>query len=119
MKILTLAILLAAAPVVATAQDRGVSSQQNNDLHAYQDQFNQNLHTNALEQQQDNYRDTQNPRRIRRAQEAAALINKGDCDGARAVATRANDDRLLQRVDQVCAPGATPAPVPATAPTGQ
>jgi len=124
MKTLVLIAALAVAPAAALAQDvpggaggSNASAQMRNDAWAAQEQLGQNLRAQGMEQQQDQYRDTQNPRRVRRAQEAADLINKGDCAGARAVAARANDDRLAARIAQVCSAAAVPAP--ATAPSGQ
>ena len=110
MRSIALALLVMSVPLAAGAQDRGSVAQQNIDTHAYQDQFGQALRTNALEQQQDASRATQNPRRIRRAEEAARLINNGDCPGARDLALRANDTRLVARIDQVCNEAGTPAP---------
>lgn len=52
-----------------------------------------------------NYLETRNPRRVRRAETAAALVNAGDCQGARAVAARDNDRRLLARFGDVCGRG--------------
>lgn len=54
----------------------------------------------------------QNPRRARRAQAAAALINAGDCQGALQLARRERDQRLASRIDQVC--GATTVSDPST-----
>ncbi|WGM32600.1 hypothetical protein [Brevundimonas sp. NIBR11] len=45
----------------------------------------------------------QNPRRARRANAAAALINAGDCPGALALAEREHDSRLAARITLVCA----------------
>ena len=104
MRVIALALLMASVPALGFAQDaRQASTQANMDVHAFQDQLGQALRTNALEQQMDASRETQNPRRVRRAQEAAELINNGDCPGARNLALRANDTRLATRVEQVCA----------------
>ena len=54
---------------------------------------------------QTNYLESRNPRRVRRAETAAALVNAGDCRGAKAVAARDNDRRLLARLDDVCGRG--------------
>lgn len=54
---------------------------------------------------QSNYLENRNPRRVRRAETAATLVNAGDCRGARAVAARDNDRRLLARLDNVCGRG--------------
>ncbi len=54
---------------------------------------------------QANYLENRNPRRVRRAETAAALVNAGDCRGAKAVAARDNDRRLLARLDDVCGRG--------------
>lgn len=44
----------------------------------------------------------QNPRRARRAEAAAALLNSGDCPGALALASRERDQRLATRIGQIC-----------------
>lgn len=44
----------------------------------------------------------QNPRRARRANAAAALINAGDCPGALALAEREGDRRLAARITLIC-----------------
>ena len=54
---------------------------------------------------QSNYLENHNPRRVRRAEMAAALVNAGDCRSAKAVAARDNDRRLLARLDDVCGRG--------------
>ncbi len=55
----------------------------------------------------------QNPRRARRANAAAALINAGDCPGALALAERERDRRLAARITLVCGEGTvTPAQSP-------
>ncbi|WP_425990461.1 hypothetical protein [Brevundimonas sp. TWP2-3-2] len=54
---------------------------------------------------QTNYLESRNPRRVRRAETAAALVNAGDCRGAKAVAAGDNDRRLLARLDDVCGRG--------------
>lgn len=108
MKAIALTALLLAAPGVASAQDipggvgRSGSAQQRADAYAMQEAYGAAMRTHAMDEQQDQYRDTQSPRRIRLAQEAAERINHGDCDGARQIATRANDTRLATRIDQVC-----------------
>lgn len=56
----------------------------------------------------------QNPRRARRAQAAAGLINSGDCPGALALAERERDRRLAARITLVC--GAVTVSAPAAAP---
>lgn len=118
MRVFVLALLVLAIPATTQAQDRRqAAALRNIEVHGFQEQFTQAMHTNALEEQQDRYRDTQNPRRVRRAEQAATMINAGDCDGARRMATLANDDRLRLRIDQVCSPNNAMAP--ATAPTGQ
>lgn len=55
-------------------------------------------------------RDTQNPRRVRRAQQAAEMINNGDCAGALTLANNAHDTALAGRVTEVCAQTTTSAP---------
>ncbi|WP_396592706.1 hypothetical protein [Brevundimonas sp. R86498] len=42
------------------------------------------------------------PVRLRRAEQAAALINAGDCAGARAFVLQQGDRRLADRVAEVC-----------------
>lgn len=59
----------------------------------------------------------QNPRRARRAQAAAALINAGDCPGALALAERERDRRLAARITLVC--GEVTVLTPAAAPEVQ
>jgi hypothetical protein len=104
MKTIALALLIASIPALAAAQDsRQSAAQASIDIHNFQDQLGQALRTNALEQQMDASRATQNPRRVRRAQEAAQMINEGNCPGARDLALRANDTRLAARVEEVCA----------------
>ncbi|WP_426042174.1 hypothetical protein [Brevundimonas sp. TWP2-3-4b1] len=56
----------------------------------------------------------QNPRRARRAEAAAALINAGDCPGALALAEREGDRRLAARITLVC--GEVTVSTPAQAP---
>lgn len=56
-------------------------------------------------------RDTQNPRRVRRAQQAAEMINNGDCVGALALANNARDTFLATRVTEICAQTTVSAPV--------
>lgn len=111
MRVIALAVLMASIPAVAGAQDsRQASTQANMDAHAFQDQLGQAMRTNALEQQMDQSRATQNPRRVRRAQQAAEMINDGNCAGARDLALRANDTRLAARVEEVCATLSAEAP---------
>lgn len=52
----------------------------------------------------------QNPRRARRAEAAAALINAGDCPGALALAEREHDSRLAARINLVCSTTTVSAP---------
>lgn len=56
-------------------------------------------------------RDTQNPRRVRRAQQAAEMINNGDCAGALTLANNAHDTFLATRVTEICAQVSVSAPV--------
>ena len=56
-----------------------------------------------FDRQMAHWRATHNPRRVRRAEAAADLINNGDCDGARALAVRDSDERMIDRIEQVCA----------------
>lgn len=125
MKRLIIAAALLALPSAGVAQDmRGgvggsnATSQMRNDAWGTQEMLSQNMRMQSLEQQMDNSRATQNPRVMRRAQEAADLINKGDCAGARQLAQRANDTRLLAGVERACAAAATAA-APASAPAAQ
>lgn len=57
----------------------------------------------------------QNPRRARRANAAAALINAGDCPGALALAERERDARLAARITLVCGQVTVSAPAQAAA----
>lgn len=52
----------------------------------------------------------QSPRRARRANAAAALINAGDCPGALALAEREGDRRLAARIALVCSQVAVSTP---------
>lgn len=58
----------------------------------------------------------QNPRRARRAQAAADLINAGNCDGALALAQSAHDLRLEARIRLICV--ASSASIDAASPAG-
>ena len=64
--------------------------------------FNSDFNIAYLDRQMAYWRETHNPRRIRRAEAAAELINNGDCDGAKALAVRGRDERLTARIEQVC-----------------
>lgn len=66
------------------------------------ERFNSAFNTAYFDRQMAQWRATHNPRRIRRAERAASLINDGDCDGAKAVAERDRDERLVARIEQVC-----------------
>lgn len=84
------------------------------------DRFEQQMSQHALDAQTGQNSENQNPRRLRRAQQAAEMINHGDCAGARALAERDGDHRLMDRIDQVCADvtvSAPRSPVPTSAPT--
>ncbi|WGM32601.1 hypothetical protein [Brevundimonas sp. NIBR11] len=67
------------------------------------DRFESNFNFAYFDRQMAYWRATHNPRRIRRAEAAAALINGGDCEGAKAIAVRDSDERLVTRIEQVCA----------------
>ena len=111
MRSLAIAILLSAglaAPAFAQA-GYGARDQANTRM-MNQEAFNQGLNRTNLDREQSAYRDTQNPRRVRRAEEAAQLINDGDCAGALALAQRENDQRLLARITQVCSTVSVAAP---------
>lgn len=105
---------MALTPLTATAQVEGRQRlrEQAAAYDASQAMLGQMLRSRRMDEQSQ-YRDSLNPRRVHRAEEAAALINKGDCAGARDLAVRAHDDRLATRVEQVCAGLAVPAPTPA------
>lgn len=103
MKAFVLSLAVLVLPGAASAQSAEArAAMRSIEVHQFQDQFNQALHTAALEQQQDLYRDSVSPRRAERAERAAALINSGDCDGARELALRANDQRMLARIEHAC-----------------
>lgn len=76
------------------------------------DRFSQQMSEHALDAQTGQNSDNQNPRRLRRAREAAGMINHGDCAGARSLAERDGDHRLTDRIDQVCATFTVSAPTP-------
>ncbi len=83
---------------------------------ASRDMMGQMLRNQTMDAQANAYRESLNPRRVHRAEEAAELINNGDCAGALTLADRANDTRLAARIEQVCAALAAPASTPAPAP---
>ena len=119
MKIL-ISITVAAACVasLAHAQSAGtMNSMRMNDAAMNQARFNEAMRSSALERQTDQHRDTTNPRRARRAEEAATLINAGNCAGALELAQRGNDDRLAARIREVCATTNVSQPAPATTST--
>lgn len=72
------------------------------------DRFSQQLSEHALDAQTGQNSENQNPRRLRRAQRAAEMINGGDCAGARALALNDHDQRLVERIDQICTTAANP-----------
>jgi len=103
----------------AAAQFSGGSAQSS----VRMDRFAQQMSEHALDNQTGQNSENQNPRRLRRARDAAEMINRGDCAGARALAEREGDHRLVNRINQVCstmtvsappsavqAPAQTPAP---------
>ena len=104
--------LMAAPLSPAMAQDRQTSAAANqiaatqslNDWGSGFDRRQMGVGT-YLDLVQANYLESRNPRRVRRAETAAALVNAGDCRGAKAVAARDNDRRLLARLDDVCGRG--------------
>lgn len=67
------------------------------------ERYDSQFTTAYFDRQMAHWRATHNPRRIRRAEAAADLINSGDCDGAKALAERDRDERLSARIEQVCA----------------
>lgn len=100
MKTLVITLVLLAVPAAASAQARsalpGIDAMNRNEV------MTQGLRRQAMEQNQDQYRDTQNPRRVRRAEEAARLINEGNCPAAHELAVRANDRHLAMRIEEAC-----------------
>lgn len=64
--------------------------------------FNGEFNTSYFDRQMADWRGANNPRRVRRAEAAAELINGGDCDGAKALAVRDRDERLTARIEEVC-----------------
>lgn len=64
--------------------------------------LNGEFSTAYFDRQMAHWRDSHNPRRVRRAEAAAELINDGDCDGAKALAVRNRDERLTARIEEVC-----------------
>ena len=113
--LLILALGAVALPSGAWAQSPADRMQNHNTF----ERLGDNIRLQGMEQQQDAWREGRNPRVVRRAEEAAALINNGDCDGARAIARRANDQRLLAGINRACeaeADAASAAPAPASAP---
>lgn len=66
------------------------------------ERFNSEFSTAYFDRQMAHWRATHNPRRVRRAEAAAELINGGDCDGAKALAIRDRDERLTARIEEVC-----------------
>ncbi|HYC68521.1 hypothetical protein [Brevundimonas sp.] len=120
MKTQMLVLALAAVALPAWGQDSAAIGRMQ--TQGTFERFSNDIRMQGMEQQQDAWRESRNPRVVRRAEEAAALINNGDCDGARALATRANDRRLLAGINRVCdaeaaaAPATAPAAAPASAP---
>ncbi len=64
--------------------------------------FDSAFSTAYFDRQMAYWRASHNPRRVRRAEQAADLINDGDCDGAKALAQRDRDERMIARIEQVC-----------------
>ena len=79
------------------------------------ERFDQQIASNYLDRQMAYWRETHNPRRIRRAEAAADLINGGNCDAAVALARQDGDERLEVRITQVCASIEISAPAQAAA----
>ncbi|RZJ03962.1 MAG: hypothetical protein EON89_09635 [Brevundimonas sp.] len=100
MKTLVLTLVLLAVPAAANAQAR--SALPGIDAMTRHEVMNQGLRRQAMEQNQDQYRDTINPRRVQRAEQAARLINEGNCPAAHELAVRANDRQLAMRIEQAC-----------------
>jgi len=104
----------------AAAQMSGNAANMRAESAVRMDRFSAQLSEHALDAQTGQNSDNQNPRRLRRARDAAEMINHGDCAGARALADRDGDHRLAARIDQVCATFTVSAPtavVPAPSPT--
>lgn len=100
MKTLVLTLVLLTVPAAAVAQQQ--SSIPRVDTMMRQEIMTQGLRRQAMEQNEDQYRDTMNPRRIQRAEQAARLINEGNCPAAHDLAVRANDRQLAVRIEQAC-----------------
>jgi hypothetical protein len=100
MKILAITLVLLAVPATAIAQAGSVITRA--DIMSRHEVLTQGLRRQAMDQNQDQYRDTQNPRRIHRAEEAARLINEGNCPAAYELAARANDRQLGARIEEAC-----------------
>ena len=101
-------LFLTSIPCVASAQDAAIAETQRlGDSSGFAEQAARRGFVQYMDQQADRYRDSMNPRRIRRAEAAAQLVNSGDCGAARALAARDNDLRLLARLTEVCGRGET------------
>jgi len=74
-----------------------------NDAAMGRERFDAEFSTAYFDRQMAHWRATHNPRRVRRAEQAANLINDGDCDGAKALAERDSDERMIARIEEVCA----------------
>ena len=107
------AVSLAAAPLSPAMAQQGQTSAAANQIAATQSLNNWGAGFDRrqlgvgtyLDLVQSNYLENHNPRRVRRAEMAAALVNAGDCRSAKTVAARDNDRRLLARLDDVCGRG--------------
>lgn len=72
------------------------------DMAFAQERFGQQYDEFRRDQLRQAWLDAHNPRRVRRAEAAAILINDGDCAGAVDLAERGRDDRMIVRINQVC-----------------
>lgn len=73
-----------------------------NGVASARERYDAQFSTAYFDRQMAHWRATHNPRRIRRAEAAAEMINNGDCSGAKALAERDRDERLTARIEQVC-----------------
>lgn len=80
--------------------------------YTFQERFEEQLTLYKLERQTGEWREAHSPRRVRRAEQAARMINSGDCDGAAAFARAQGDTRMVVRIQQVCSDITVGEPVP-------
>lgn len=110
LKTLVFSLTVAVAAPAIAQQSPLAARNTLNDQMAYQDRMQRQLLDAPTERAAPTDPD-QNPRRARRAQAAAALINAGDCPGALALAERERDRRLIGRINQICTTSTVSAPV--------